>query len=101
MISKEEPVADPTPPPPVPHDEYVRSKMVEWYHPYLLFLTGLQVLVFDFVGQGRAMEEAARSNHIPSFLGRDELWFDYVADVGDGWDSTFAIASLLARDSLE
>ena len=75
--------------------------MVEWYHPYQLLLTGLQVLVFDFVGQGRAMEEAARSKEIINFAERSELWFDYVADVGDGWASTFAVASLLARDSLE
>ncbi len=28
------------------------------------------------------------------------LWIDYVADLGDGFDSTFAIASLLAREKL-
>lgn len=73
--------------------------MVEWYHPYRLLLTGLQVLVWEFVGQGRAMEEAPRSYAIPAF-GKDELWFDFVADVGDGWNSTFAIASLLAQERL-
>jgi hypothetical protein len=28
------------------------------------------------------------------------LWIDYVADLGDGFDSTYAIASLLARETL-
>lgn len=30
-----------------------------------------------------------------------DLWFDYVADVGDGFNSTFRVASLLARPELE
>src|SRR5690348_11705275 len=29
---------------------------------------------------------------------RDECWIDYVADVGDGWNPTYAIACLLASD---
>ena len=29
------------------------------------------------------------------------FWFDFVADLGDGWNSTFAIARLLAEDKLE
>jgi hypothetical protein len=29
-----------------------------------------------------------------------ELWFDYAADVGDGFNSTYYVASLLARDTL-
>jgi hypothetical protein len=28
-----------------------------------------------------------------------EMWFDYVADLGDGFDATYAIAWLLARKS--
>jgi hypothetical protein len=28
------------------------------------------------------------------------VWFDYVADLGDGFDSTYAVASLLARTEL-
>lgn len=82
------------------HDVFTQLPMVDWYDPYHLLLTGLQVLVWEFVGQGRAMEESARSPDIPVF-GRDELWFDFVADVGDGWNSTFAIASLLAQERLE
>ncbi len=79
------------------HDQFLRLPMVEWYHPYRLLLTGLQVLVWEFIGQGRAMEEAPRSYAILAF-GKDELWFDFVADAGDGWNSAFAIASLVAED---
>ncbi len=92
-------MAEQTVPPPVRHD-YAQRGMVEWYDLGQL-LVGLQVLVWEFVGQGRAMEESARSNDIPSYAHHDDVWFDYVADVGDGWDSTFAVASLLAQDPLE
>jgi len=30
----------------------------------------------------------------------DELWFDFMADTGDGFDPTFTLASLLAREKL-
>ena len=30
-----------------------------------------------------------------------ELWLDYVADLGDGWNSTYTVASLLAAEELE
>jgi hypothetical protein len=29
------------------------------------------------------------------------VWIDFVADLGDGFDSTFAVASLLAPDQLK
>ncbi|CUG07894.1 transmembrane protein, putative [Bodo saltans] len=31
----------------------------------------------------------------------DELWFDWVADVGDGFNSTYAIARMLAQPALQ
>ena len=34
------------------------------------------------------------------FTGADELWLDYVADSGDGFDATTTIASVAARDTL-
>ncbi|HEU5112395.1 MAG TPA: hypothetical protein VFU96_03700 [Acidimicrobiia bacterium] len=77
-----------------------RKGMVEWYHPTQLLLTALQVMVWDFVGQGRSMEESPRSWKIHRF-GRREVWFDFAADVGDGWNPAFAIASLIALPSLE
>ena len=32
--------------------------------------------------------------------GKDELWFDFIADTGDGGNSTYAVARLLAQPSL-
>jgi hypothetical protein len=32
------------------------------------------------------------------FTGADDLWLDYIADTGDGFDATTTIASVAARD---
>lgn len=32
---------------------------------------------------------------------RDELWFDFVADTGDGGNSSYAVARLLAQPSIQ
>lgn len=32
---------------------------------------------------------------------RDEIWIDYVADVGDGWNPTYAVAYYLAQQTLK
>jgi hypothetical protein len=74
--------------------------MVEWLDPRVSLTAGIQVAIWNYIGQGRAMEEAARSPHIADYA-KDQLWFDYVADVGDGWEPTFAVASLIAQPVLE
>ena len=30
-----------------------------------------------------------------------DFWFDYAADIGDGWNSTFAVADAIARPKLD
>lgn len=37
---------------------------------------------------------------LDDFEKADELWIDFVADTGDGFDSTFTVASLLAQEEL-
>jgi hypothetical protein len=37
------------------------------------------------------------SDHLPA---TEDLWIDFVADCGDGWNSTYAVASEVAKDSL-
>ena len=92
-------------PPPLP-----RRPMVRWYSPRLLLATGIQVLVSAALGNRidyRLME--ADGGEQPSFkYDRDtdgqwvnELWLDYLADTGDGWNPTYAVASLVARPELE
>lgn len=46
-------------------------------------------------------DEAKNSDLLYDHLDeKDELWFDFIADTGDGGNSTYAVARLLAQPSL-
>jgi hypothetical protein len=86
-----------------------RARMVRWYDPSQLARTGVDVLLSTILAERsdpRPLESLATGAQ-PSFdyrclegQERREMWIDYVADVGDGWNSTYAIASCLARAEL-
>lgn len=89
-----------------------RRRMTSWYNPVLLVQTGIRVAISTIFGQFADRREAmAATNAIAqqpfdtSFNYADpeakaDLWFDYGADTGDGWDSTFAVARLLAAETI-
>ncbi|WP_437680779.1 metallophosphoesterase [Sorangium sp. So ce131] len=84
------------------------SPMTSWYSPFQLARSGLDMAISGLMGARgdfRLLEAIAGPQ--PPFdyaardgLERDELWLDYVADTGDGFNPTYAIASLLARPTL-
>ena len=77
--------------------------MVRWLDPRQLVDTAVRVVVSGLFGayaDKREMQALApRKLHDHSEAG--ELWLDYVADLGDGWQSTYTMASLLAAEKLE
>jgi hypothetical protein len=85
--------------------------MVAWYQPVQLVRTGLSVLISKIFGRNAdpRLVEALKAGPSEYFdytvddagSPRTELWLDYVADTGDGFNSTYAIASALARPRLE
>src|SRR5581483_11373541 len=81
-----------------------RYKMVGWYDPWQLINTGVQVLISQLLG-GRAdyrlIESFGGPQSVHDFSQGEECWFDFVADLGDGWDSTYAVASMLAAEWLK
>src|SRR6266446_5254322 len=84
-----------------------KKAMVGWYDPGQLLNTGVQVLVSDLIGtrfDARREEAlAAKADETPidySDQGAGDFWFDYLADTGDGWDSTFWMASLVSQPVL-
>ena len=80
-----------------------RHKMVGWYDPGQLLNTGMQVLISQIFGARadyRLIEGFGGAESVHDFSQQPECWFDYVADLGDGWNSTYAIASLLAAERL-
>jgi len=99
--------------------------MAGWFEPRLLIKLLWRVIVSDVFGQyaDRRLVLAALDPVDPKELVRraqqfmpgneneevwafkpDEegsVWIDYVADLGDGFDATYAMASLLARETLD
>lgn len=48
--------------------------------------------------QQHGNDDGLRYEHLSK---RKELWFDFMADTGDGGNSTYSIARLLAQPSLK
>lgn len=89
-----------------------RLPMVCWFDPRQLVVTGVDVFVSTIFGRHadhRLVEAMAvqDADHNPVSYRDDadkktgEFWIDYAADVGDGWDSTYAVAWWLSRAKLE
>lgn len=78
-------------------------KAVRWLAPRVLITTGAQSLVAEIFGSFADKREL--QGGLPSTVhrhaGADELWLDFVADLGDGFDATYSIASLLAAEQVE
>jgi hypothetical protein len=101
---------DPDAPPrrPATLDElgFERRPMVRWLSPSILLDAATRVVVSSAFGQyadKRELQAALDPRPGPTVAYDDEdtVWIDFVADLGDGFDSTYAIASLLGREALE
>jgi calcineurin-like phosphoesterase family protein len=100
-----------TPAPKVPPAPAERAPMVGWYDPSQLLQTAPRVLTSTVFGQNadhRLIEAlfAGTTDAVCDYRQddagkvRDEIWMDYVSDTGDGWDSTYTIASVVAQPTL-
>jgi Calcineurin-like phosphoesterase len=101
--------------------------MVGWYNPVQLAKTGRDVLISTIVGRHsdrrlvealtaedaflfdyrhqpyepiRIIERKSRGGGLGREL-REEIWIDYVADTGDGWDSTYGVAYWLVQPHVQ
>jgi hypothetical protein len=78
------------------------QRAVRWLNPGVLVSTGIRSLlagVFGSYADKRELQGTlpGTTHSIPG----DELWFDFVADLGDGFDATYSVASLIARSRLD
>jgi hypothetical protein len=75
---------------------------VRWLAPRTLITTGAQSLVAEIFGSFADKRElqGGLPSTVHRFADTDELWLDFVADLGDGFDATYSVASLLAAESL-
>ena len=94
-------------------------KMVRWYSPAHLVSTGWRSIVSELFGQyaDQRIMQATIDGFAPEIMktvvGRynysdlrqlgdgDTVWVDYVADLGDGFDSTYAMASLISQPQID
>ena len=82
-----------------------RRTMVRWFDPVQLAGTGIQVgvsSVFGSYSDKREIQAALAPAAEPhrEHADDEELWFDYVADLGDGFEATYTVAHFLARPAL-
>jgi len=93
--------------------------MVRWFNPFVLFKILQGVILsawFARYADQRVIQGASDKSDIETLNKRADLthkdsenykpdengdfWIDYVSDIGDGFDSTYAVAYLLAQDTL-
>lgn len=84
--------------------------MVRWFDPSQLIQTAGQVFISAIFGRHsdfRLMEATTPTTNpfvdytkYEDETPRNEIWIDYVADTGDGWNSTYSIAYYVAQAKL-
>jgi hypothetical protein len=87
--------------------------MTPWYGPKALAQTGFRVFASNIISSyadQRILQAAIDNAQAHDLVGRYDysqpepqdgaLWVDYMADTGDGFDSTYSIASLLGAPSI-
>jgi hypothetical protein len=83
---------------------FVRRPMVRWFDPGQLAGTAFKVAIsalFGAYADKREIQAALTEPVVHDYSERQELWLDYVADTGDGFDPTYAVARLVAADHLD
>jgi hypothetical protein len=114
-VSRPRPAAGPEGPAPAPDDcparpqsehelGFVRQPMVRWFDPGQLAGTAFKVAIsalFGAYADKREIQAALTEPVVHDYAGRRELWLDYVADTGDGFEPTYSVARLVAADHLD
>jgi hypothetical protein len=82
-----------------------KRSMVGWYDPRVLMHSAYQIAIANIFGrhsdprliEALASQPQAEFDYSPH---EGDFWLDYVSDVGDGWNSTYAIADAIAQPTL-
>ncbi|HEX9802569.1 MAG TPA: metallophosphoesterase [Gammaproteobacteria bacterium] len=77
--------------------------MVNWFDPRLLLQTAVKVFlssIFGAYADKRELQAVLNHEDEHDYAGSDELWFDYAADLGDGWNAGYSVARLLGAERL-
>lgn len=77
--------------------------MVNWFDPRLLLQTAVKVFlssIFGAYADKRELQAVLNHEDEHDYGSSGELWFDYAADLGDGWNSGYSVARLLGAEQL-
>ncbi len=82
---------------------FAKAKPVKWLSPSMLINTAGRVVLSDVFGEYLDKRDLQKS--LPATIFEEmgdgrEVWFDFVADLGDGFNATYTIAYLLAQNDL-
>lgn len=104
----------PSPPPARPQEwqqlGFEPRGPVRWFDPAELFRIGAQAAMSGLFGsfadrrETQAALQGAKPDEQQQYakeLPGEDFWFDFVADIGDGFDATYSIAYLLAKEQLQ
>lgn len=84
--------------------KFERKPMVNWYDPKQLAFTGVKTVLSSVFGNfaDRRELQAALDQEIQfyDYSDKEDLWLDFISDLGDGFNPTYTLAELLARESL-
>jgi len=92
--------------------KYKRAKMVNWFEPTVLLQSALKSIVSKLFGNYADRRETQASLNDPltinawekqmeTYIVKDEIWIDFISDLGDGFNSTYSVALLAAQKELE
>lgn len=82
---------------------FVPRDAVRWFSPTVLAMSGMRVVLAGALGSymdKRELQQSFPSGCIIRHGQEEELWFDFIADTGDGFDATYSVAWLAGRERL-
>lgn len=83
--------------------QFEQKPMVGWYDVKQLVSTALKTvvsMVFGNYADKREMQAFA-DQEVFDFSDKEELWLDYISDLGDGFNPTYTMAQLMAQDQID
>ena len=83
---------------------FTPRRAVPWLSPVLLSGTAVRVVLANLFGaylDKRELQDALPARIFDEGSQREEMWLDYVADTGDGFNATYSVAYLLAQPTLD
>lgn len=83
--------------------QFKPQKMVGWYEVKQLASTAIRAILSSIFGSYADKREALAAlteGRSYDYTGESELWLDYISDTGDGFDSTFSMAKLIAEKEI-